>query len=177
MNLYAIIFYILAAVILVSTALAVTRRNLMHAIVYLVLSFFGTALLFYLLGAPFLAGLEVIIYAGAIMVLFLFIVMMLEVRASEEPIGAYLLRWLPAAVLGGLCLAAACLVLGLFTRVAAGIIWIQMVVIVTMFQWKFGYFWTSHGIEYALLLWLLCTAIIFRGGERYSIDRLLGKEF
>ncbi len=111
MNLYAIIFYILAAVILVSTALAVTRRNLMHAIVYLVLSFFGTALLFYLLGAPFLAVMEVIIYAGAIMVLFLFIVMMLEVRASEEPIGAYLLRWLPAAVLGGLCLAAACLVL------------------------------------------------------------------
>ena len=98
----------LAAVILVSTALAVTRRNLMHAIVYLVLSFFGTALLFYLLGAPFLAVLEVIIYAGAIMVLFLFIVMMLEVRASEEPIGAYLLRWLPAAVLGALSLAAAC---------------------------------------------------------------------
>ncbi len=90
-----------------STALAVTRRNLMHAIVYLVLSFFGTALLFYLLGAPFLAVLEVIIYAGAIMVLFLFIVMMLEVRASEEPIGAYLLRWLPAAVLGALSLAAA----------------------------------------------------------------------
>ena len=105
MNLYAVIFYLLAGLILVSTALAVTRRNLMHAIVYLVLSFFGTALLFYLLGAPFLAVLEVIIYAGAIMVLFLFIVMMLEVRASAEPIGAYLLRWLPAAVLGGLCLA------------------------------------------------------------------------
>ena len=107
MNLYGVIFYILAFIILVSTALAVTRRNLMHAIVYLVLSFFGTALLFYLLGAPFLAVLEVIIYAGAIMVLFLFIVMMLEVRASEEPIGAYLLRWLPAAVLGALSLAAA----------------------------------------------------------------------
>lgn len=73
--------------------------------------------------------------------------------------------------------AAACLVLGLFTRLAAGIIWIQMAVIITMFQWKFGYFWTGRGIEYALLLWLLCTAIIFRGGERYSIDRLLGKEF
>ncbi len=111
MNLYAVTFYILAGLILVSTALAVTRRNLMHAIVYLVLSFFGTALLFYLLGAPFLAVLEVIIYAGAIMVLFLFIVMMLEIRASEEPIGAYLLRWWPAAVLGSLCLAAACLVL------------------------------------------------------------------
>ena len=108
MNLYGIIFYLLAAVILVSTALAVTRRNLMHAIVYLVLSFFGTALLFYLLGAPFLAVLEVIIYAGAIMVLFLFIVMMIEIPVSDEPVSAYLRRWLPAAVLGALSLAAAC---------------------------------------------------------------------
>ncbi|MCL4502280.1 MAG: NADH-quinone oxidoreductase subunit J [Deltaproteobacteria bacterium] len=107
MNLYAIIFYVLAFIILASTALAVTRRNLMHAIVYLVLSFFGTALLFYLLGAPFLAVLEVIIYAGAIMVLFLFIVMMLEIRSPEEPVRSYLLRWLPAAVMGALSLAAA----------------------------------------------------------------------
>ncbi len=111
MNLYAIIFYILAAIILVSTLLAVTRRNLMHAIVYLVLSFFGTALLFYLLGAPFLAVLEVIIYAGAIMVLFLFIVMMLEIQPAEESAGRYLRRWLPALVLGGLSLAAAAILL------------------------------------------------------------------
>lgn len=107
MNLYGVIFYILACIILAATALAVTRRNLMHAIVYLVLSFFGTALLFYLLGAPFLAILEVFIYAGAIMVLFLFIVMMLEIKAAAEPIGSYLRRWLPAVVLGGLNLAAA----------------------------------------------------------------------
>jgi NADH-quinone oxidoreductase subunit J len=107
MNLYGVIFYLLALVILASTAMAVTRRNLMHAIVYLVLSFFGTALLFYLLGAPFLAVLEVVIYAGAIMVLFLFIVMMLEIRTSEELCGAYLRRWLPAGVLGGLSLAVA----------------------------------------------------------------------
>ncbi len=105
MNLYGVIFYILAFIILASTGLAVTRRNPMHAIVYLVLSFFGTALLFYLLGAPFLAVLEVIIYAGAIMVLFLFIVMMLEIRSPEEPVGTYLLRWLPAAVMGALSLA------------------------------------------------------------------------
>jgi NADH-quinone oxidoreductase subunit J len=102
MNLYGVIFYLLAFIILASTVLAVTRRNLMHAIVYLVFSFFGTALLFYLLGAPFLAILEVIIYAGAIMVLFLFIVMMLEIRPAEEPVSSYLRRWLPAAVLGAL---------------------------------------------------------------------------
>ncbi len=111
MNLYGIIFYLLAFIILASTALAVTRRNLMHAVVYLVLSFFGTALLFFLLGAPFLAVLEVIIYAGAIMVLFLFIVMMLEIRPPEESVGAYARRWLPAAVLGALSLAAAFVVI------------------------------------------------------------------
>ena len=73
--------------------------------------------------------------------------------------------------------AAACLALGLFTRVAALMIWIEMAVIITSFNWKFGYFWTNRGIEYALLLWLLCTAIFFRGGGRYSLDRLIGKEF
>ena len=73
--------------------------------------------------------------------------------------------------------AAACLALGLFTRVAAIMIWIEMAVIITNFNWKFGYFWTNRGIEYSLLLWLLCTAIFFRGGGRYSLDRLIGKEF
>ena len=68
MTLYAIIFYILAAIVLAATALAVTSRNVMHAIVYVVVSFFAMAPLFYLLGAPFLALLEIIIYAGAIMV-------------------------------------------------------------------------------------------------------------
>ncbi len=111
MNLYAGTFYLLAAVTLGSTALAVTRRNVMHAIIYLVLSFFGTALLFFLLGAPFLAALEVIIYAGAIMVLFLFIVMMLEIRPAEQPLGSYLRQWLPAAVLGALSLAALVLII------------------------------------------------------------------
>ena len=80
-------FYGLGAVIVAATALAVTRRNVMHAIVCLALSFIGSALLIYLLGAPFLAVLEVVIYAGAIMVLFLFIVMMLEIKAEEKTRG------------------------------------------------------------------------------------------
>lgn len=80
MSLLTIIFYLLALLIVASTALAVTRRNMVHAVLYLVLSFFGTAMLFYLLGAPFLAALEVIIYAGAIMVLFLFLIMMIRLK-------------------------------------------------------------------------------------------------
>jgi len=104
MTLYSILFYILAALILAATGLAVTRRNLVHAIIYLVLSFFGTALLFYLFGAPLLAALEVIIYAGAIMVLFLFIVMMLRVDAPGERLFP-LNQLVPAAIMGLIYLA------------------------------------------------------------------------
>ncbi len=71
---------------------------------------------------------------------------------------------------------AAFLALGLFTRLAAAAIWIEMAVIITQFQWQFGYFWTNRGIEYALLWLLLCTAILFRGGGRYSLDRYLKRE-
>ncbi|HXQ52627.1 MAG TPA: DoxX family protein [Stellaceae bacterium] len=89
----------------------------------------------------------------------------------------------PMAVFFTYCLfftelvAAGCLALGLFTRIAAALIWIEMTVIILVFQWEFGYFWTNRGIEYALLWWLLCLAIFFRGGGRYSLDHLIGKEF
>ena len=72
---------------------------------------------------------------------------------------------------------AACLAIGLFTRAAALIFCVYMAVIVIFFQWQFGYFWTNKGYEYALLWCLLYLAIFFRGGGRYSVDRLLGKEF
>ena len=86
-----------------------------------------------------------------------------------------------AALLAGLMfftelVAAACLAIGLFTRAAAVMIWIEMSVIITVFLWPNGYFWTKQGYEYALLWWLLCIAIFFRGGGRYSVDRLIGKE-
>lgn len=100
MTLYSVIFYALAVLILASTGFAVTRRNLVHAVVYLIISFFGSAMLFYLLGAPLLAALEVIIYAGAIMVVFLFILMMLKVEAFEEQFFP-IRQWIPAF---GMCL-------------------------------------------------------------------------
>jgi NADH-quinone oxidoreductase subunit J len=75
MTIYSIIFYLLALIIIASTAMAISRPRLVHAVVYLAVSFFTTALLFYLLGAPFLAAMEVIIYAGAVMVMFLFMIM------------------------------------------------------------------------------------------------------
>jgi putative oxidoreductase len=73
--------------------------------------------------------------------------------------------------------AAACLAIGLFTRVAAAMIGIEMLVIVVLFQWQFGYFWTNHGYEFALLWLLLCLGIFFEGGGRYAVDRLIGREF
>jgi NADH-quinone oxidoreductase subunit J len=101
MHLYAIIFYLLALIIVAFTVLAITRRNVMHAIVYLVGSFIGTALLFFLLGAPFLAVLEVVIYAGAIMVLFLFIVMTLEITPETRTRWPFLRPWLLPLALAG----------------------------------------------------------------------------
>ena len=59
----------------------------------------------------------------------------------------------------------------------AAVIGIEMIVIVILFQWQFGYFWTNRGYEYALLWALLCIAIFFKGGGRYSVDRLIGREF
>jgi len=73
--------------------------------------------------------------------------------------------------------AAVCLAIGLFTRIAAAMIGIEMLVIVILFQWQFGYFWTNRGYEFALLWLLLCLGIFFKGGGRYSVDRLIGREF
>ena len=72
---------------------------------------------------------------------------------------------------------AICLAIGLFTRIAAAMVGIQMLVITFLFQWQYGYFWTSRGYEFALMWALLCVAIWFRGGGRYSVDHYIGKEF
>jgi NADH-quinone oxidoreductase subunit J len=72
------LFYITAVVAIVATALSLSRLNAVHALLYLIVSLLAVAVIFYLLGAPFIAALEVIVYAGAIMVLFVFVVMMLN---------------------------------------------------------------------------------------------------
>jgi len=101
----ATIFYILAAVTVIATVFAITERHTVHAIVYLVTSFFALAVIFYLLGAPLVAVFEVIIYAGAIMVLFLFVIMMLDLGHPEKVRGPALRDWWPAMLLGGIILA------------------------------------------------------------------------
>ena len=72
------LFYIAAVTALASTVLVVTGKNASHALIYLIVSLLSVAVIFFLLGAPFAAALEVVVYAGAIVVLFLFVVMMLN---------------------------------------------------------------------------------------------------
>src|SRR6478735_2388678 len=82
-----IVFYLAGAVAILSTALMITRLHAVHALLYLIVSLLAVSVVFYTLGAPFIAALEVIIYAGAIMVLFVFVVMLLnlgEEAAREE---------------------------------------------------------------------------------------------
>lgn len=73
-----LLFYLAAAVAVIATVMVITRLNAVHALLYMIVSLLALALVFYALGAPFVAALEIIIYAGAIMVLFVFVVMMLN---------------------------------------------------------------------------------------------------
>jgi NADH-quinone oxidoreductase subunit J len=75
-----ITFYVAACLTLLTTALAITRSNPVHALLYFVLSLVGMGIIFFTMGAPFAAALEIIVYAGAIMVLFLFVIMMLSLN-------------------------------------------------------------------------------------------------
>src|SRR5437867_12077914 len=82
------LFYIAAFIATIATYLAISRYNPMHALLYLIVSFLATSVIFFTLGASFVALLQIILYAGAIIVLFLFVVMMLnlgeETARSEE---------------------------------------------------------------------------------------------
>ncbi|MEQ8798535.1 MAG: NADH-quinone oxidoreductase subunit J [Salinisphaeraceae bacterium] len=78
-------FYIAATIAVLTTLRVVTHSNPVHALLYLIASLLSIAVVFFTLGAPFAAALEVIVYAGAIVVLFVFVVMMLNVdQASIE---------------------------------------------------------------------------------------------
>lgn len=78
-----ILFTLSALVAVISTCMVITRKSAIHALLYLIVSLLAVALIFFALGAPFVAALEVIIYAGAIMVLFVFVIMMLNLGAQS----------------------------------------------------------------------------------------------
>ena len=99
------IFYILAAAAVIATILAITEKHPVHAILYLVTSLFAVAVIFYVLMAPLVAAFEVIIYAGAIMVLFLFVIMMLDLGHPEKGLSPGWREWLPALLLSAVSIA------------------------------------------------------------------------
>jgi len=74
----SVLFYGSAIIAVLATLLVITRTNIVHALLYFIVSLLAIAVIFYTLGAPFAAALEIIVYAGAIMVMFLFVVMMLN---------------------------------------------------------------------------------------------------
>ena len=73
-----ILFYIAGAIAVITSIAVILQTNIVHALLYMVVSLLSVAVVFYVLGAPFAAMLEAIVYAGAIMVLFLFVIMMLN---------------------------------------------------------------------------------------------------
>jgi NADH-quinone oxidoreductase subunit J len=98
----AILFYLFAAVLLVSAAMVVSARNPVHSVLFLILSFFNAAALFLIAGAEFLAMILVIVYVGAVAVLFLFVVMMLDVDFAQLRSGFQ--RYLPVGATVGVVL-------------------------------------------------------------------------
>jgi len=102
MLLTAIAFYLFSAILIASALMVVVSRNPVHSVFFLILAFFNAAALFVLLGAEFLAMILVIVYVGAVAVLFLFVVMMLDVDFSEMKRG--LAKYLPLGGAVGLAL-------------------------------------------------------------------------
>jgi NADH-quinone oxidoreductase subunit J len=112
-----ILFYASAFVAVFATAMTITRLNAVHALLYLVVSLLAVAAVFFSLGAAFVAALEVIVYAGAIMVLLLFVVMMLnlgDASARQER------DWLSPGAWAGPAVLALALIVPLFYALAFG---------------------------------------------------------
>src|ERR1700757_2860631 len=102
MILQALAFYLFAVVTVASGVMVVAARNPVHSVLFLILAFFNSAGLFVLLGAEFLAMILVIVYVGAVAVLFLFVVMMLDIDFAELRSG--FMRYLPIGALVGFIL-------------------------------------------------------------------------
>jgi NADH-quinone oxidoreductase subunit J len=105
-----IAFYLFSAVLLAAALLVIAARNPVHSVLFLILAFFNAAALFVLLGAEFLAMILLIVYVGAVAVLFLFVVMMLDIDFAELKHGA--LQYLPFGGLVGIVLAVELVLVG-----------------------------------------------------------------
>ena len=107
----ALFFYLFACVCIASAVMVIASRNPVHSVLFLILAFVNAAALFVMMGAEFLAMILIVVYVGAVAVLFLFVVMMLDVDFAESKHGV--LQYLPIGVLvGGIFLAELLFVVG-----------------------------------------------------------------
>ena len=104
MIIQALAFYLFAGVAVASAVMVISARNPVHSVLFLILAFFNSVGLFVLIGAEFLAMILVVVYVGAVAVLFLFVVMMLDINFAEMREG--FLQYLPIGALIGIILAA-----------------------------------------------------------------------
>ena len=104
MGLQALFFYLFAFIAVASAFMVISARNPVHSVLFLILTFFNAAGLFLLLGAEFLAMILLVVYVGAVAVLFLFVVMMLDIDFAELRSG--ILAYAPIGALVGVILAA-----------------------------------------------------------------------
>lgn len=104
MIIQALAFYLFSLVAIASGVMVISARNPVHSVLFLILAFFNSAGLFVLMGAEFLAMILVVVYVGAVAVLFLFVVMMLDINFAEMRQG--FLQYLPIGALVGIILAA-----------------------------------------------------------------------
>jgi NADH-quinone oxidoreductase subunit J len=102
MIIQALAFYLFAGIAVASGVMVISARNPVHSVLFLILAFFNAAGLFVLMGAEFLAMILVVVYVGAVAVLFLFVVMMLDINFTELRKGA--LAYLPIGLLVGFIL-------------------------------------------------------------------------
>ncbi len=102
------VFYIASGVAVISTLLAITRTNAVHSLLYMITSLLAGSVIFFVLGAPYVAALQTIVYAGAIMVLFIFVIMMLNQggqAALDERALASWRAWIGPGLLAGVLFA------------------------------------------------------------------------
>jgi NADH-quinone oxidoreductase subunit J len=119
MTLAGFFFYVFAIVTVASAVMVISVRNPVHAVLFLILAFFNSAGLFVLLGAEFIAMILVIVYVGAVAVLFLFVVMMLDVDFAELRAG--FAKYMPiGGLIGGVLLAELLLVMSAWTVAPEG---------------------------------------------------------
>jgi NADH-quinone oxidoreductase subunit J len=166
MTLFGAIFYLLAALILLATAMAITRRQPVHAVLYLIVAFLGTAALFFLLGAPLLAAFMVIVYAGAIMVLVLFVIMLFQ--RSPRELGL-LSEWGPGVLLGAIFLTVA--VAMVFKDPGSGIVLQGAVAQPKDFgRFLFERYWLA--VEIVSILLLVALVAIIHLGKRRGTEKI-----